>query len=109
MNVILDLDGAPEDAVALGDGYRVEARIVTAERPHVLLVPESAIFRRGDGRAVFVVSDGVAKLRTVTVGEGDGLRAEVLGGLAANDEVIVHPSDLLEDGMKVAPRATARR
>jgi hypothetical protein len=29
---------------------------------------------------------------------------EVLSGLAEGDEVIVHPSDLVEDGVSVAPR-----
>lgn len=91
-----------EAPVRLGDGYRVRARFVLWEGDDVLLVPTSALFRAGDGWAVFVVEDGVARRRAVEVGHQDGLRAEVLGGLAPGERVLTHPSDAVTEGTRVA-------
>ena len=46
---------------ALGDGYRVEVRIVTWESADVLKVPTGALFRAGEQWAVYAVSDGRAQ------------------------------------------------
>jgi HlyD family secretion protein len=92
-----------EPAPSLGDGYRIEARIVVWEAPDVLRVPASALFRAGDDWAVFRVEDGVARRLPVEVGERSRATAEVRGGLAEGDAVVLHPSDRLSDGARVAP------
>lgn len=86
----------------LGDGYRIEARIVVAEADDVLLVPSSALFRRGGAWHVFAVAGGRATLRAVEVGRGTPQQSEVLAGLAAGDVVVLHPSDRVADGVRVA-------
>ena len=48
VNVIADFADPPENRVALGDRYRVEARIVTWEHPDVLKVPTAALFRHAE-------------------------------------------------------------
>jgi HlyD family secretion protein len=105
VNVIVDLDDAAEAWRALGDGYRVEVRIVVWEAKDVVKAPTSSLFRRGDRWAVFVVEDGRARVRTVELGQRNGLEAQVLSGLEAGERVVVHPADTLEDGGRVAPRA----
>ena len=57
VNVIIDLADAAA-ARALGDGYRVEVRIVMWRAERVLKVPVGSLFRRGEGWAVFMVDDG---------------------------------------------------
>ncbi|NGX17412.1 efflux RND transporter periplasmic adaptor subunit [Wenzhouxiangella sp. XN24] len=99
--VVADIDSPPEAWQRLGDGYRVEARFIVWERESVLVVPASALFRRDDGWAVFVVEEGRARLRAVDRGADSGLRTEILEGLAAGDEVVLHPPDELEDGTRV--------
>jgi HlyD family secretion protein len=101
--VIADIRSPPEAWQRLGDGYRVEARFVVWDRRDALTVPASALFRRTDGWAVFVVEDGRARLRPVRIGQGSGLLTEVLEGLEAGDVVIVHPGDAVDDGRRVAP------
>ena len=64
VNVIVDLVDPPQQREALGDGFRVEARIVVAEAADVLKAPTSALFRVGDDWAVFRVEDGVARQRS---------------------------------------------
>lgn len=91
----------------LGDRYRVEARIVTWQSADVLQVPAGALFRRGNRWMAFIVRDGKAALREVEIAHHNGVAAEVLGGLAENDEVILHPPDSIAEGAAVAVHATA--
>ena len=80
---------------------RVEARFIVWSRDDALTVPSSALFRREGEWAVFAVEAGEATLRSVEIGQNNGLTAEVLGGLAAGDAVIVHPDDEIADGTAV--------
>jgi HlyD family secretion protein len=104
VNVIVDLVDPPQKRETLGDGFRVEARIVIAEADDVLKVPTSALFRVGDEWAVFRVEEGVARQRTVKLGLENGLEAEVQEGLAEGDEVVTHPGDNVVDGRAVKAR-----
>jgi len=98
VNVIGDFDGAVD---GLGDGYRIEARIVVAEVDDALLVPSSALFRRQDAWYVFAAAGGRAVMRPVTVGRATAQVSEVLDGLAAGDAVVLHPSDQVADGVRI--------
>lgn len=103
VNVVLD----PVDPLGpLGDGYRVEVRMVIWSAPDVLKVPASALFRRGDAWAVFVAEEGRARIRTVKIGQRNPFEAQVLEGLAAGARVVKYPGNQLEDGTRV--RAVAR-
>ena len=103
VNVIIDLADAAA-ARALGDGYRVEVRIITWRAEHVLKVPVGSLFRRGEGWALFVVRDGVARLQPVDLGERNDTEAQILGGVSAGQTVVLHPPDTLTDGMRVTVR-----
>jgi HlyD family secretion protein len=105
VNVIGDLDAAPQ---GLGDGYRVEARVVVFEADDVVRVPPTALFRRGDEFAVFVVENGIARARTVGIGERGADAAEVRSGIEPGERVILHPSDRIEDGVRVREEAQRR-
>jgi HlyD family secretion protein len=104
VNVIIDFDEPLEHRAALGDGFRVEARIVIWDEDDVLIVPTSALFRHQQEWAVFAVREGVAQLRTVRIGERNGLQAELLDGLESGDRVIVYPGDQIQDGVRVVAR-----
>ena len=101
--VIVDFSSPPETWTGLGDGYRVEAKFIVWEREDALTVPASALFRRDDGWAVFVVEGERARLRPVKLGPGSGLLTEVVEGLSPGDVVVLHPDDTLDDGVRVAP------
>jgi HlyD family secretion protein len=102
--VIVDLVDPPEERPSLGDGFRVEARVVIDEAKNVLKIPTSALLRVGDRSAVYKVVDGVVQQQIVKVGRQNGLEAEVLEGLAEGDQIVLHPSDQIEVGVKVRPR-----
>ncbi len=99
--VIIDLVEPAEARPTLGDSFRVEARIVEWESASVLKVPLSALFRDGSEWAVFVVQRGTARLRRVKIGHRSSLEAEVLEGLDADEEVILHPGDNVRPGIAV--------
>jgi HlyD family secretion protein len=104
VNVIIDMDDERDLWSSLGDGYRVEARISVWEGADVLKVPASAVFRSEEAWATFVVEDGTAVVRTVKLGETNGLETEVLSGLEEGDTVIAYPSDSVRDGVSVKSR-----
>ena len=104
VNVLLDFDGAIEGRAPLGDGYRVEARVVIVDLSDVLRVPLSALFRDGERWASFVVNDGNARLAHLDLGRRNQRHAEVIRGLTEGDRVVIHPGDRLRDGLRVAPR-----
>lgn len=99
--VMVDIVSPAQQWRRLGDQYRVEAVFIVWRGDDVLHLPTSALFRRGDGWATFVVHDGRAVLREVEVGRRNGLRAEIRSGVAAGETVIVHPDSSLEDGSAV--------
>jgi HlyD family secretion protein len=101
VHAILDLE-RPEPR--LGHGFRVIAEIVAWECPRCLLLPISALFRVGDHWQVFRLVDGRAQAADVTVGRMNEEVGEVIGGLQAGDEIVLHPTDALYDGRMVEMR-----
>lgn len=103
--VIVEMTSPAEDWARLGDGYRVDAGFILWEGSDVLQVPTSALFRHGSGWAVFVVEEKKARRRDVSVGHRSGFTAEILSGVSADDMVIVHPNDEIDDGVRVHLRS----
>jgi len=62
-----------------------------------LVVPDTAVMRRGQVTSVFVVEQGQARLRLVHL-----RGAEAVAGLAAGDRVVVNPPAGLTDGQRVS-------
>jgi HlyD family secretion protein len=92
--------GAPPPG--LGDRFRLDVRVVLWAADSILGIPPSALFRRGAAWRVFVVVDGVARERAVTVGHESEAAAEILTGLEVGERVIRHPTDRVHDGVRVA-------
>jgi HlyD family secretion protein len=104
VNVLIDFEEPREVQERLGDGYRVEARIVVWSKDNVLKVPTSSLFRDGTQWAVYKVVDSTAQRQLVDVGQHSGLEAEVLSGLAEGDQIVVYPSDAIRPGVELARR-----
>jgi HlyD family secretion protein len=102
VNVIIDFTDPFQDRSTLGDGYRVEAKIIVDETPESSLsIPVSALFREGNGWRAYRVTDGVAELAMLKVGRSDGSMIEVVAGLEKSDRVIMYPSESIRSGVKV--------
>ena len=105
VNVVIDFAEPREAWRRLGHGYRATVRIVTSAAPNALKVPISALFRTGREWSVFVIdSGGRARLRRVEAGRMNDEEAEIRRGLEAGDRVVLHPSDKVQDGIRVRDR-----
>jgi len=101
--VVADFTSPRAQWQALGDNYRVEARVIVWQSERVLKVPVSAVFRRGTAWSAYVVRDGRAALVPVEVGRSSGTETQVTSGLNEGDEVILYPGDRVADGQRVQP------
>lgn len=123
VNVIIDIVSPLSQWSALGDGYRVSLSLLVRREDAVLRVPVSAVFPRegapdpaepaatsagGAARpaamAVFVIEDGVARLRQVEIGARNASMAWVKSGLDPQATLIVYPPAGVTDGRRVKPR-----
>ena len=73
-------------------------------RQDLLAVPPEAVVRKGQLTSVFVISEGVARQRLVTLGRPLDGRREVLSGLAAGDQMVISDPASLVDGSPVEVR-----
>jgi hypothetical protein len=73
----------------------------TGETDAGLTIPAGAAFARGGLVGVFVVDDGVARLRWIAAGRRDGERLLVRAGLEAGERVVLEPTGLA-DGDAIA-------
>lgn len=104
VNVIIDFADPPELWKRLGHGYRIVGRIVIWRGDNVLQAPISALFRVQNSWALFKVSEGRARVARVKVGRMNNWSAEILSGLNDGDLALRHPSDHIEDGVRVIAR-----
>ena len=78
----------PNDKGRLRPGLFARVRLVVAEKPDAIMVPEQAIVPQGDKQFVYVIEDGKAAMRPVQIGLRLAGRAEMLSGVKAGDLVI---------------------
>ena len=102
VNVVLDFTDPLDRVPTLGDGYRVDAQIVTARIEDAVKVPVGALFRDGEGWAVFAIENGRAAKRAVKAPRRNALEALVEQGLVPGERVVVYPPDGLKDGSRVS-------
>ena len=102
--VLSDLIDPPESAKSLGDRFRVEVRVAVWNADDALIVPAGALFREGNAWKAYLYQNGVAKLTPIEAGHSDGRSTEVLSGLKAGDQVLLHPPDTVKDGSAVTVR-----
>ncbi len=104
VNVVVDFVSPPADWSVLGHGYRVLTRVVIDERKDVVKLPVAALFRANDDWAAYVSAGGRAVERKLVVGARSAREAEISAGINAGEQVIVHPSDRIAAGTRIAPR-----
>ncbi|MGI9355627.1 MAG: efflux RND transporter periplasmic adaptor subunit [Rhizobiaceae bacterium] len=105
VNVVIDLDSWPS---GFGHGYRVLVHLVVWAQEEVVQIPVSALFRSSGQWSVFLWSDGVASQRVVEIDHMNSDMAQVVSGVDMNNEVILFPSDTIEDGTAVKLRQSDR-
>ena len=68
-----------------------------------ILVPDASVMKQtgSNDRHVFVVNNGVAQKRVITIGQHLGSSYEVLSGVEAGDEIVVAGASRLSDNQEV--------
>lgn len=80
----------PREETGLHPGMTVKVAFVVGERERLLL-PLSALVRRSELSAAYVLADGRLALRQLRLGHRFGERVEVLAGLSAGETVASDP------------------
>jgi len=104
VNVIVALTDPRARWAALGDGFRVEARLVLWQADDVLQAPIGAVFRHGDGWGLYRIDSNRAKQIAVTLGHRSEDAVEIKSGVDAGDIVAVHPGERVQSGARVEVR-----
>jgi HlyD family secretion protein len=92
-------------AARLGHDYRVDARVTVDQASDAVRAPLGALFRHGDGWAVYKVNAaGRIELAPVTTGISDTTYREIREGLAPGDTVVLFPANTVGAGLRVKPR-----
>ena len=100
----------PNPRRELASGMFIEARLATSVRPNAIVVPEDAILPLQGATFVWVVKEGKADRRQVTLGVRTAGWAEIVGGgVAAGDQVVVGGLERLFPGASVMPQVVERR
>lgn len=101
VNAVLDIVSAPETWQTLGDGFKVDVRVLVQVVEQAVKIPVSALFPLGARSALFVVEDGRARQHQVEVLARNGSEAWVKTELQPGTEVIVYPPTSLKEGQRV--------
>jgi len=75
--------------------------LVEMDLREYVAVPETAVRQRGQMEQLFVMEDGVAKLRLVKLGRKRDGKVEILSGLAVGEQVVVSSESALRDGQPI--------
>jgi len=102
VNVIGDFVDSPQ---SFGDAYRVDTKIVIWNGKNILKTPMSSLFRcHQSAWCVFVVENDKAHQRQIVIGHRSDREAEVQQGLNQGENLILHPTEQIKEGMQVTSR-----
>lgn len=104
VNAIIDLTSSPEKWRPLGDGFKVDVRVLVQVVENAVKVPVSALFPMGARSALFVLDEGRARLTEIEVAQRNGAEAWVKSGLSPGTQVIIYPDTKLRNGARVRAR-----
>jgi RND family efflux transporter MFP subunit len=85
----------------LWPGTLANVRVTLRVDPNVVAVPSEAVQSGQRGTFVFVIEDGVAKVRAVAVGRTQNGEALIAKGLSGNETVVTDGQLSLRDGTRV--------
>ncbi|MDM4771682.1 efflux RND transporter periplasmic adaptor subunit [Solimonas sp. SE-A11] len=85
----------------LRPGLFARIRLQTGAREQVIVVPEQAVFPRGEQQFVYVIADGLAREREIKLGQRQAGRAEVTSGLKAGETIVTSGLQKVSNGASV--------
>ena len=93
----------PNGDLKLRPGLFAQVAVSLAVNPNAVMVPEEAIWPIGNSKIIYVVEDGVANQRVVTLGDRKPGQVEIASGLEPGEEIVVAGQMKLYPGAAVNP------
>jgi membrane fusion protein (multidrug efflux system) len=85
----------------LRHGQFVQVSILVNERSNQVVIPEEAILSASGNTWAFIVKNGIAERREVTLGQRRPPKVEILDGISAGETIVVGGQHRLHDGVSV--------
>ena len=99
--IAIEFIARPTKLKALGDKQMVHARITLATIDHVLKISSKSLIQDGQESAVYVIEDGRARKRSITLSARDEDTVVVERGLKEHDRLIMSPGPNIKEGVRV--------
>ncbi|HET6267591.1 MAG TPA: efflux RND transporter periplasmic adaptor subunit [Acidobacteriota bacterium] len=103
IKVTIEINNAP---TSVRPGSFVDVRLVTQRHDNSLLIPKKALLEEAGEQYLYLIKNGVAVRKSISVGFQDEQFAEVLNGINQGDDVVVAGQGSLRDGAKTETVAT---
>ena len=102
--VQIELDLPAGTKATVGQYAEVTVPAIGMSRTSTLMIPRSAVIKKGGLPLVFTVGpDGRSRLRVVRVGETEGDAVAILSGVREDDMVVTNPPPGMRAGVQVLP------
>ncbi|MER2040372.1 efflux RND transporter periplasmic adaptor subunit [Desemzia incerta] len=99
LNAVVSFDENPEDLIA---GFDIDVEITTNTSENAMTIPiEALVYDENNEPFVYTVEDDVIKSKPVEIGIQSATKVEVLSGLAADETVVLSPSEDVKNGITV--------
>lgn len=82
-------------------GMFARAEFTSLKNREALVIPRESLVGSIKEPQVYVVENGIAKLRNLTVGDQSGIYVQILGGLMEGETIVVNGQNNLVDNLKV--------
>jgi RND family efflux transporter MFP subunit len=101
---------AENSSGTLMPGMYAQVDLSVPRKDPPLIIPGDTLVVRANGPQVAVVApDGTVHFQRVQLGRDFGDRLEALGGLQDGQQIVVNPSDAVQDGVKVKTTSAAAK
>jgi HlyD family secretion protein len=85
----------------LRQSQRVSARLLIDEKANALIVPRGTFVEQQGGHFAYVVEDGTATRRPISIGATSVSAVEITSGLKAGEHVVISGTELFENASQV--------
>lgn len=93
--------GVENPELKLRPGMFAKADIVLAKHDSVIVIPKNIIISGQRGKSVFIVENGTANEKRITIGFENQNNAEITSGLKKNDRLVIKGFETLKNRSKV--------
>jgi membrane fusion protein, multidrug efflux system len=82
-------------------GLSADVSVITGTMSGVLVIPRDSVIRKTNELYVFIIRNGLAEKRAISIGFDDGEYVQVKKGLSAGEKVAASDYNVLQEGLKV--------